>query len=101
MMRITTSSGALMFGTSGLPERERVERRLELLDRLRVDARAEVLVAAVGCHEHHVALVELGCHARRDVGHGARRYADEHALLVEEPLGPQHRVAVGDEDLPV
>src|SRR5205085_11245355 len=84
-----------------LPEGGRLERALELLERPRVDARAEVLPAVVGDDEDHVALVELVRRAHRDRGHGTRRDADEQALLGEQLLGPDDSVTVGDEDLAV
>src|SRR3954451_22877435 len=87
--------------TSSLPEARLLERLLELLDRLRVDARAEVLPAVVGHHEDDVALVELARDPDRHAGDGAARDAHEEALLLEQLLGPDHRIEVRDEDLPV
>src|SRR4249920_1902464 len=85
---------------SGLPPDGRVE-VLDLLDRLRVDARGEVLPAVVGDQEDDVAALELAGDAGGDGGDGAGRDAGEDALLVEQALGPDDRVAVGDHDLAV
>src|SRR3954449_7538525 len=87
--------------TSSLPERSLLERLLELLDRLRVDARAEVLPAVVGHDEHDVALVELVRDTHRHTRDGAARDAHEEALLLEQLLGPDHGIEVRHEDLPV
>src|SRR2546423_14632360 len=87
--------------TSALPERRLLEALLELLDRLRVDARAEVLPAVVGHDEHDVALVELGRHAVRHARDRAARDSHEEPLLLEQLLGPDHRIEIRHEDLPV
>src|SRR3954447_22494183 len=75
--------------------------RFQLVDRLRPEARRQVLVAAVGDDEDDVPLVELARDASRDRGDRAGRHAREDALFVEELLGPDDPVAVRDEDLPV
>src|SRR5207237_8911735 len=84
-----------------VPEGSRVERVLELLERPRADARAQVLPAVVGDDEDHVALLELVLGANRDRGDGTRRDTDEQPLVGEQPLGPDHGVAVRDEDLSI
>src|SRR3954452_796908 len=87
--------------TSSLPEARLLERLLEFLDRLRVDARAEVLPAVVGHDEHDIALVELARDPHRHAGDGAARDAHEEALFLEQLLGPDHGIEVRDEDLQV
>src|SRR3954451_23425256 len=84
----------------GSPPQRRLQ-RLDLLDRLGVDAARQVLPAVVGHDEHDVALVELARDAVRDARDGPRRDAGEHALLVEQLARPDDRVGVGDEDLAV
>src|SRR5688572_5975552 len=86
-----------------LPERAALEGALllELLDRLVVDTRAQVLPAVVGSDEDDIALVELLRHAHADRGDRAGGHAYEEALLLHQLLRPDDRVAVRDEDLPV
>src|SRR3982751_6362044 len=74
---------------------------LDLLDRLRVDAGGEVLPAVVGDQEDDVAGVELTGDAMGDRGDRAGRDTGEDALLLEQFLGPDDRVAVVDHDLAV
>src|SRR4051812_17852088 len=83
-----------------LPPQRRLE-RLDLLDRLGVQAAREILPAVVGDDEDDVALVELPGDAVCDARDRARRDAGEDALLVEQLARPDDRVAAGDEDLPV
>src|SRR5215208_5891874 len=66
-----------------LPERPGLEHALclQLVDRLRVDAGAEVLPAVIGRDEHHVAPVKLGRDARGDRRDRPARDAEEEALL--------------------
>src|SRR3954454_6740227 len=72
-----------VFFPPPLPERAGFEDAfvLELLDRLVVDARAEVLPAVVGGDEDDVALVQLARHAHADGRDRARGDAHEEALL--------------------
>src|SRR5687767_3816287 len=62
--------GYAQCGPRALPERSALERAvgLELFDRLRVDARTQVLPAVVADHEDHVALIDLLCHPDGDRG---------------------------------
>src|ERR1700753_787490 len=71
---------------------------LDLLEGLGVDAGGEVLPAVVGDQEDDVAGVELTGDAGGDAGD---RAAGEDALLLEELLRPDDRVAVGDHDFAV
>src|SRR2546421_312541 len=73
----------------------------DLVDREGVDPGGEVLPAVVADHEDDVALVELAGDAHRDRGDRARGDPGEQALLLEQLAGPDDRVPVGDEDLPV
>src|SRR4051812_21111095 len=106
--RKTTSSRKSARQPSRSPERELPEAAglqhalgLQLVDRLRVDARAEVLPAVVGRDEHHVALVELARDASGDRRDRSARHPEEQALLLKQLLGPHDRVAVGHEDLAI
>src|ERR1700744_287010 len=74
---------------------------LDLLERLRVDTGGEVLPAVVGDQEDDVAGVELTGDAGGDAGDGAAGDAGEDALLLEQLLRPDDRVAVGDHDFAV
>src|ERR1700692_2394182 len=85
---------------AGLPPDGRVE-ILDLVDRQRVDAARQVLPAVIGDEEHDVALVQLARDPHGDARDRATGDAREDALLVEQPAGPDDRVAVGDEDLAV
>src|SRR2546421_5854579 len=84
----------------GLPPHGRLE-VLYLLDRERVDAAREVLPPVVGDHEHDVALVELPGDSHGDARYRTARDAGEQRLLVEQLAGPDDRILVGHEDLPV
>src|SRR5262249_42573944 len=88
------------FRRADLPPNRRVE-VLDLLDRLRVDAGGEVLPAVVGDDEDDVAALELAGDAVGDRGDRTGGDAGEDALLVEQLLRPDDRVAVGDHDLAV
>src|SRR4051794_31583065 len=89
-----------MARMSGSPPDGRVEVR-DLVDRQGVETRGQVLPAVVADDEDDIALVELVRDPDGDRRDRAGRDAREDALLVEQPAGPDDRVAVGDEDLPV
>src|SRR3954454_2313572 len=88
-------------GPRDLPERGVLDDRLELFDRLRVNAGAQVLPAVVGRDEDDVALIDLARDAYRDRRYGAGGDAHEEALLLEQLLRPHDCVAIRHEDLPV
>src|SRR4051794_32378264 len=93
-------SGSLIRGSGLLPP-QRGFQSLNLFYRLGVDTTGQVLPPVVGDDEHHIALVHLARDAVRDAGDRTAGDAGEDALLVEQLAGPDDRVGVRDEDLPV